>query len=124
LATRIMQEINGLDAQAFNPFFFVPAVPATFSWPPLLSEHPIQRLLHGTPFHLNASANLAQIGLAHSKVVAYLSESVCRARFKPAHQNASFSELLVSNAEHIAAAVSRRFDSGAQSTFVLRPTDF
>jgi hypothetical protein len=87
-------------------------------------EHPIQRLLHGTPFHLNESANLAQIGLAHSKVVAYLSESVCRARFKPAHQNASFSELLVSNAEHIAAAVSRRFASGAQSTFVLRSMDF
>jgi hypothetical protein len=37
---------------------------------------------------------------------------------------ASFSDLLVSNAEHIAAAVSRRFASGAQSTFVLRSMDF
>jgi hypothetical protein len=78
----------------------------------------------GTPFHLNESAGLAQFGLAHTKVVAYLSESVCRARFKPAHRNASFSELLVTNAEHITAAVSRRFTSGTESTFVLRPTDF
>ena len=49
---------------------------------------------------------------------------MCRARFKPAHRNASFSELLVTNAEHITAAVSRRFTSGTESTFVLRPTDF
>ncbi|MEX8495311.1 hypothetical protein [Sphaerotilus sp.] len=84
----------------------------------------IQSLHHGTLFHLNESAGLAQFGLAHTKVVAYLSESVCRARFKPTHQNASFSELLATHAEHITAAVLRRFISGAESIFVLRPIDF
>ncbi|PXW93517.1 hypothetical protein C7444_11928 [Sphaerotilus hippei] len=57
-------------------------------------------------------------------MIAYLSESVCRARFKPAHQDPSFAELLVTNAEQITAAIARRFASGARSIFVLRPTDF
>jgi hypothetical protein len=119
LATKILQEINGLGAQAPDPFFFAPSAHPSFH-----QDTPIQSFHPGTPFHLNESAGLAQFGLAHTKVVAYLSESVCRSRFKPAHQNASFYELLVTNAEHISAAVLRRFTSGAESIFVLRPTDF
>lgn len=73
---------------------------------------------------LNKSAGLAQVTLAKSKVTAYLSESVCRARFTPDRHDISFQDLLASNARQIRAAVWRRSAVSAQSTFVLRPTDF
>ena len=73
---------------------------------------------------LNASAGLAQVTLAKAKVTAYLSESVCRARFTPDRHDISFQDLLASNARQIRAAVWRRSAVSARSTFVLRPIDF
>lgn len=75
-------------------------------------------------FHLNESAGLAQVTLAKTKVTAYLSESVCRARFTPDRHDISFKDLLASNARQIRAAVWRRSAVSAQRTFVLRPIDF
>lgn len=74
--------------------------------------------------HLNASAGLAQVTLTKTQVTAYLSESVCRARFTPDRHDISFQDLLTSNARQIRAAVWRRSAVSAQSTFVLRPIDF
>ena len=73
---------------------------------------------------LNASAGLAQVTLTKTQVTAYLSESVCRARFTPDRHDLSFQDLLASNARQIKAAVWRRHAVSAQSTFVLRPMDF
>ena len=73
---------------------------------------------------LNKSAGLAQVTLAKARVTAYLSESVCRARFTPDRHDISFQDLLASNARQIRAAVWRRSAVSAQSTFVLRPADF
>lgn len=73
---------------------------------------------------LNASAGLAQVTLTKTQVTAYLSESVCRARFTPDRHDISFQDLLATNARQIRAAVWRRSAVSAQSTFVLRPTDF
>lgn len=77
-------------------------------------------------YHLNEPAGLARLGLhlPQAEVVAYLSESVCRARFQPERGSASFAELLSSHADQIGAAMSRRFAQGPQSIFVLRPGDF
>lgn len=75
-------------------------------------------------FQLNESAGLAEVTLPRAKVTAYLSESVCRARFTHDRQDASFRELLSSNARQIRAAVSRRHATSAQRVFVMRPTDF